>query len=563
MLLLFQGIGNVFSRVFFSRENGLSTSFLIGFVFYSVITTIINFFYPTNFYVPIIASILFHKGIYQSGIQTFNRFKSLKLFHCVIISIILIFGIIITNRTTVVFDSYLYHNSIINFSQYNKLIFGLANLHGRFGFNNLTYCLSSTFMFGKLLPFYVSNGLLLVIVSFNLTTILISVNSWKRKFLVIYTLIWLFRLAEENISSPDLTLTLFVVYLFFDLLTNEFRIRPYHYLIVCFIPTIKLSALIFSVVLLIGMALFSNCKFTELKKRQILILLILGFAFVGRSLILTGQLIYPFKVPYLEISKYRVSKETIENEIIGIDGWARFPGADYSKLYLENADFLQWFPKVWNANFNRKFTRLPLFGNVSEKLAYTIFIFIFLTSVFMNFKEIQEKKYLMLALLFGFLFIFLKAPNARWFELYLVLLVFLSLEFYQKKDYKYILICKMFIIFLIFVPYQSKRFLERIKKRNSIINLNEIFYPQNIGNMYQRSPLRHQIDIDKGILELNLIYSKLDSVENVYGGKVFYYRYSYESEGLSPWSKVVSVPRKLGDNIVFDGVGFIDLKVKN
>jgi hypothetical protein len=562
MLLLFQGIGNVFSRVFFSRENGLSTSFLIGFIVYSVLTTIINFFFPTNFFVPLIISIFFHKGIYQSWILTFSWVKSLKLFQSAIITIIVLFSIIITNRTTGVFDSYLYHNSIINFSQYNKLIFGLANLHGRFGFNNLTYCLSATFMFGKVIPFYASNGLLLVVVSFSLLTKLINVSSWKRKLLLVYTLIWLFRLAEENISSPDLTLTLFVVYLFFDFLTNEFRIRPYHYLIICFIPTIKLSALIFSVVLLIGMALFSNCKFTELKKRQILILLILGFAFVGRSLILTGQLIYPFKVPYLEISKYGVSKETIENEIIGIDGWARFPGANYSKLYLENADFLQWFPKVWNANFKSKFTRLPIIGRISEKSAYSIFLFLFLISILINLKTIKEKKSLILALLLGFLFIVLNAPNARWFELYLVLLVFLSVDLYEGSRWKSMVITKLIVLTLLFVPYQFKRLVENSLERIVNLHMQDLLMPNNIENWFERKPIREQLSLDDGIVDYNTIFTKMDTINNVKDGNGFLYRYSFKSNGLSPWSEEVSVPYKLGENIVFDGCGFIDLKLK-
>ncbi len=439
---------------------------------------------------PIGASIIFCRGIYRSLIQNFNKATEFKVIQYIGATLIIVFSLLLTNRVTGVFDSYLYHNSIINFSQNNRLLFGLANLHDRFGFNNLTYCLSATFMFGKLLPFYVSNGLLLVVVAFSLLTKLINVSSWKRKLLLVYTLIWLFRLAEEHISSPDLTLTLFVVYLFFDLLTNEFRIRPYHYLIVCFIPTIKLSALIFSVVLLIGMALFSSCKLTELKKRQILILLVLGFAFVGRSLILTGQLIYPFKSPYLEISKYRVSKETIENEIIGIDGWARFPGANYSKLYLENADFLQWFPKVWNANFNLKFTRLPIIGNVSEKSAYSIFLFLFLLSVLINLKNIKEKKSLILALSLGFLFIAFKAPNARWFELYLVLLVFLSVDFYEGSKWKEIVITKMIILTLLFVPYQFKRLVENSLERIVNLHMQDLLMPNNIENRFERKHIR-------------------------------------------------------------------------
>jgi hypothetical protein len=120
----------------------------------------------------------------------------------------------------------------------------------------------------------------------------------------------------------------------------------------------------------------------------------------------------------------------------------------------------------------------------------------------------------------------------------------------------------LIILTLLFVPYQSKRLFENSLERIVNLRMGDLLVPNNIENRFERKSIRDQLSSEDGIDDYNTIFTKMDTIKNLVDGNGFLYRYSFKSKGLSPWSREVSVPRKLGDNIVFDGVGFIDLKVK-
>ena len=163
-----------------------------------------------------------------------------------------------------------------------------------------------------------------------------------------------------------------------------------------------------------------------------------------------------------------------------------------------------------------------------------------------------------LFLFLSFVFILLKAPNARWFELYLYL-SFLVVICISTSPMRYYFI---FLTFIFAIPYQTKRILE-----NNVINSKLwgnpqlIVMPQNIESTFERKPIRSVLIPTEGINDYNAIYTTLDTIEGLDPKDKFIYRYSYKSNGLSPMTDEVSVPYKVSDNLRYTGFSFIDLQL--
>ena len=137
------GYGKSFCKFFNINCSSLSLEIIFGCFFLGSLALIINFFFPINL---IVTNIILILGI----LLFFFYFKSIKKeikYFLIITLLSFITGIYETSNRP---DAGLYHLPYISNLNENKIIFGLNNLHSRFGFTSFLQYLSVCLFFLQL-----------------------------------------------------------------------------------------------------------------------------------------------------------------------------------------------------------------------------------------------------------------------------------------------------------------------------------------------------------------------------------------------------------------------------
>ena len=560
LFVLFVATGNVINGKLLNRHSGIFYNFILGFITLSAISSLWSFWFPSNKYLLFLIVSVVYKSIFNESFRIFNRFKSIYFFDYVFLTIVGFYFITSVINVSSVFDTFLYHNPIISFLGKHKLIPGLSNLHGRFGFNNLTYSLCAIVTLEDRLPYYLLNGLLVFVVIIYLYFSIKKNKKIVDKIVYLNVMFWLFWYVSGWLSSPDSLLVSFIVFFTVKFMQNNFQMESSDLILVVFLPMIKLSAILFSFFFSIVCFIQTAKQKTDLKI-SLLFSGILIIVCIARSFILTGQIAYPIQKPYLSVVDFSISKTKIVDEIVGVQGWARFPGNEYSVNHAKYPNVEQWLPLVMNNKFNEKYTRLPFIGSISKKIVLFFLVGFFLFSIIFFIKK-NNFNYSIYPILYfiSFLFVFLQAPNWSWFEPYLTLGLLMLLFVIGNWLAKIVLILFSFLV----VPYQGKRLLEiGVESVSSSYKKDIVLFPENIGDRFDRKPIRSVIDTMEGVTDLHTIYTRLDTIRGLKPDVFFTYRYSYLSNGLCPKTDEICVPCKLRNNIRFTGSSFKDIDVFN
>ncbi|BAI60314.1 hypothetical protein MCP_0242 [Methanocella paludicola SANAE] len=353
----------------------LLTYGIAGMAVVTTLATLINFFMPISLTVTIV---LLFFGI---GLFFFNR-KSiltyLSWFEKVLISTLaLLIFMIIPFAWVSWFDTGMYHLPAIKWIIESQAPLGLANLHGRFGYNCSWFMLSAcidqwVIILNK--PFFLVNGLIMF---FYASAILLIV---KRKifparldkagdisrhkgakdknieiglsdlFLIFSSIALVYPgLMMLTSSSPDLPvmiITLFVIYLAIYVLERTQNDNFYLFfaiLLVAYAITIKLSSI--ALIVSLPVFLFQGTIESFKNKGKILdifndgmkeilnvlllaILLLLTLPWMIRGLLLSGCLFFPFRIVYFSGLKWAVPPLLCTSEINWTTAWARLPSND-------------------------------------------------------------------------------------------------------------------------------------------------------------------------------------------------------------------------------------------
>ncbi|EMJ47123.1 LIC_10190 family membrane protein [Leptospira santarosai] len=330
------------------------------FIGLSVTNTLVSF---VSLFFPISGSVLLIFLIFCSILLCFLR-KSLKLvvsnlicksFVLILTFPIVLFALIFSLNPPMVYDSGLYHIQSIKWIQEYSIVPGLANVHGRFGFNPNVF---TVFALTSLKDVFHQE-----IFSVNFTVYFILVLHYVNKIIKIskqegftssflLNLIVFVTILDQfiNLSSPtpDLISIVFPLYVFTNLpkdTNSDLSLRDY-------LPTIVLSSYTISVKLatvpLFLLALILMIRFKSERKK--LFWIISGITFIllpwlTRNLILSGYLIYPFPTIDLFDFDWKVPVDKVISEKLTITGWARNPGEGFyeaSRMSLRD-----WFPIWW------------------------------------------------------------------------------------------------------------------------------------------------------------------------------------------------------------------------
>jgi hypothetical protein len=334
---------------------------LIGLVVSNTVVSAVSLFLPINSY---LLAFLLCIGLFLNYLlrsETAALLSDVKASKSIIYSALpfIVIAFVVTLGTpTRTYDTGLYHLQAIKWIEQYAVVPGLANLHGRFGFNpnifTLTACTSLVDIFRQeifsinftiyaILTIYfvrrlhevfhregVSNRLIFNLVIFlNIIFTSSNLSSPSPNFLIMTLPLFIFaRVAEGQDGAGDsLRLQLPVVILCMYLLTVKLAT----------VPLLLLATLI---------AVRHKSDGKTLAWAGLALALV-ALPWLARNLILSGWLVYPFPALDLFNFDWKVPVMDVAREKGWVTGYARNP-ANPDYLATAKLTFLEWFPLWWH-----------------------------------------------------------------------------------------------------------------------------------------------------------------------------------------------------------------------
>lgn len=408
-LISFYSLGGIMT-LFLGSKHSFTEKIILGLVLHYVLTGIAQMFFPVNILVTLVITTLtigFH--VYKGSLKYFE-WKRLGLF---LIFTLLLFPLVFGTKT---YDHYLYYDQTVSWFNQYPIVPGLANLHGRFGFNNSIFVTVSSFQVDYTSNFYFLNLFLFVLLGFRLYESFVYgvSNRLKIPFVIISGMLW-YSKPYLNGISPDFASFVFLQFLLVTILDHGIRKIskiPFIIILAIFLITIKLTFIIFSLLLIISIFIVNKREGgTSFWFKNGFLLFVVSSIWVVRSIILTGQLVYPLPALYTNYFTHSVVKEQVTNEKISVTGWAQSPGRGYHKRYLKNKGSLNWVPQWYKKRFNQGIARIPFIGKISIRWLFWLGLLSFF-SVAVT-KIHIDSKLVYLFLIFNMAFWFILGPDVR------------------------------------------------------------------------------------------------------------------------------------------------------
>ncbi len=467
--IILTSLGSIFTRNNEQNFSGYSTNLIFGLIIISFISLFINFFLPLNkiyntiiLIVPLI--IIFKNLKFYSSL---NHIKFLLIVSSVVF-------LLITKSTVYRPDAYLYHLPFINILNEHKIIFGLSNIHFRFGHISIiqyTSAIFNNFIFfknGILLPLALIAAAIIINFSYYLFKYLknkeFNFHFYYLFFVVIFITYKMNRYGEYGNDAP--THFLFF-YLISEVIKNyKFKNSTFSNLLLIsvFIIMNKIT-MAFSIFLPFLIYKISLQNFFSFRNYFTFFFILL---WILKNLITTGCLAYPISgLCFNNLSWSNIeltNKVSIENE-----AWAK--GWSNSKENINQNEYSKKFKwiKTWKDNHFKKIYKIMI--------PYIIFILIIYLYLLFKSKKIEKsvslKNYAIILsiCLISILIWFFKVPVFRYGYSYLICLISLiSSYFFLKFDIsKNLKLFKsiMIMCLIIFIGKNSLRIIDT-SSNNSI-----------------------------------------------------------------------------------------------
>lgn len=391
---------------------------LYGLILLGFLSLLINFLFPINKIIGsliLIISIFFfiyHKLYYK------NIFKKI-LKNILIVSILTFILIAYSNINRP--DAGLYHLPFINIINENKIIFGLANIHSRFGYASILQYLSGL-QNSYFLNLSSLNIPIASIFSFSFIYFIkeLKKNLNKEKIInsILIFLITFYALIGFNRFSAygnDVAAHLFL-FIFFIMILNNFSILNQDiqsfkkiYLISVFLFSIKPFM---AIIILITFILFmANKKKIEILKNKLFWLINLFlFFWILKTFIISGCLIYPLSKTCFNNLEYSNKDNTIAVAKID-EAWAKgWPDYKKKEITIDKFNKNFFWLNTWKTNHLK-----IIFKKLGPFIIFLILFLIILRIKKSNIKlQINESVYIILLSSFLIILIwFIKFPVYR------------------------------------------------------------------------------------------------------------------------------------------------------
>lgn len=382
---------------------------------------------PVNYLVPaglIICVCLLYKNVFAVFQQWKNIFRKIKPQHYLLIvpfALVLLLNTLLPPQHG---DSQGYHFSTALWIEQFKIVPGLANIHGRFGFNSSFFTPTAAFSFSDVFGQAVYSVNVIFIGMFYgwLLNRIFVIGNWQK---VIYLLIALFMfralMLGMNSPTPDAIASIIVVFVFVRLMENATKTfimdKTEAILIICiaaFALTVKLNTapLVLAVVyLFIAKKLYLN--------NRTLIFLFSSIAIIVapwllRNYIISGYFVFPVAFTGFLKPGWQLPLEALQFEKLLINNGPKMFSEDWQML--DSLSFFQWFPQWVSAH-----TSVGEIINLSS--AFIAFVLGFIGLVyFIKKKDFTVFKIIGLSFV-GLLFWLINSPDYRFGYPYIISLI--------------------------------------------------------------------------------------------------------------------------------------------
>ena len=463
--IIYLVLGKLFTKQNITNLKNFSEIAIDGFIYLSFLALLINFFAPLSVIINtsvilIICFIFFFKK------KSFNKKELIIL----IITIFFCFCVIAfdtINRP----DAGLYHLPFVKILNEEKIIFGLANLHGRFGHISIiqySSAINNSFFIGDigiLIPLISIYSFLTFYFLGDILNFILNKSRQNSNYLSIFfsSLILLYisyKINRYGEFGNDAIGHLFYFYLISKLINyKKFDYSSFNkiYLISIFAILNKFM-LIFSILLPFYIFLKDKVSFRKAVFSLPTIFLCL---WILRNIITSSCVIYPqLNTCFTDLKWFNEKDITNMSEV----------SEAYSKDWQNYKN-----KKVSMKNYNKDFIWLNTWKNNHFKKIKKILIpyLVILFFIYLYFKFIREKKYYfnlnsyifkisLSVSMIGSLFFFLKFPTYRYGYSYLIsfliLILIYFIRFYDLKKIRKLCIFAIFIFVGSFIYKQSDRY---------------------------------------------------------------------------------------------------------
>ncbi len=474
VVFIYTPIGLLICNHSFKKEKTfLNYSYFLIFsgIVISLIALILNFFTSLNLTINSILIFLSLILIYKKK-ELF--FKKEYILFCITCSLIIFFLIVFSDTYRP--DSGLYHWPFINILNNEKIIFGLSNLHFRFGHISLIQYYSAIlnnhlFSFnGMIFPaslIYVG-----VLINFLCYTKKYIENNTKNSHLIFLITVSIYIIAKMNRFSEfgnDTPAHLLFLFLISELLLSikKSKVTDFNrlFLISVYVILQKLT-LLFSILIPFIIVNQKNYLKILISKSNIFTLILL-FSWIIKNIIISGCLIYPAQKTcisnFIWTDVNKTAQVSYENE-----AWAKgWYDKKYGANHLSHKDYIKdysWI-RYWINSTGKEIIKIIL---VYFVVLITFFSFLVSQKKIITKKKLDKKiLFLTIVLFSGTFFWFLNFPVYRYGTSYIISLISLFFVIYlnnfnfekiKKKVFIILILC-----FSIFISKNSNRIIKAEK----------------------------------------------------------------------------------------------------
>ena len=417
----------------FSKNNDDFFIFLCGYLFLGIVAIIIHFFIAINIWISSVILILGNcLFVYKLKIRNF-------LFQ---VPLILSFATLLIGFTDHPIDANLYHHSYVSYLKLEKIIFGIADIHSRFGHISFLQFVQSITTNDFLTIYSISNlNILFYYLFIIFCAKLIFQKNTNNFVLVLTTLVSSFiliKLARYREFGNDLIPLLVASYFLIKIFIINFNKEIYkNNKLIKYSPIFFFMMLSHKITYVFTTFLFASNLNKKIivgyfKNYKNLLILISSIIFISlwlvKNLFETSCLIYPIIQTCFENTKWALSGHASpEFAMINAEAWAKgwIDKPDNYEISMENYNVSFNWLKVW---FGKHFLK------IIEIISPLLIIIILIKIIIRNpsekitdkelFKEIKIFLFKIFILNFvGLAFWFLNAPIFRYGSFYIIILI--------------------------------------------------------------------------------------------------------------------------------------------
>lgn len=235
------------------------------------------------------------------------------------------------------YDTYLYHAQAIHWIENYGVVKGLGNLHFRFAYNSAFMPLQALFSFKWLLgqSLHTINGFVTMILMSYLALTIGKEETPRLKTLksdilklgmMLYVLYDSFHVSSPNTDTLALLLIYYILVKWIEFTENNIdneELYGFLCVLIVYATTLKLSVGIMVILVIYPAALLIKRKNILCIVKCILAGVTIIIPFIIRNVIISGYLLYPYKVTGISLLDWKMPESVLDSDMAEIIAWAR------------------------------------------------------------------------------------------------------------------------------------------------------------------------------------------------------------------------------------------------